>query len=299
MSDLNQYKTEYPKITIITPNFNMGDWIEQTILSVISQNYPNLEYIIIDGGSTDNSVEIIKKYESQLGFWSSEPDDGLYHAVQKGFDRSTGEIMGWLNSDDMLHPNSLFLLGEIFSEFEKVEWVTGHPTLFNESGITCRALSVTRWQQYHLYLKNQGFIPQESTFWRRNLWEKAGSTLDLNLKLAADFELWVRFFEYAQIYCTGALTGGFRIRGSNQLSDKYRSEYEKEIRSVLSRTKLKKPLRFKLKIAVIRLIYGLIKPLKKISFLFGSLVENKISKILGAPPLIQYDFNTDKFILTK
>ncbi len=93
----------YPKISIVTPSYNQGQYLEQTILSVIGQNYPNLEYIIIDGGSTDNSIEIIKKYERYLAYWVSEKDKGHYHAVQKGFDKSTGEIMSWLNSDDILH----------------------------------------------------------------------------------------------------------------------------------------------------------------------------------------------------
>ena len=91
----------YPKISIVTPNYNGVKYLEQTIVSVLNQNYPNLEYIIIDGGSTDGSVEIIKKYESKLSYWVSEPDMGLYHAIQKGFEKSTGEIMAWINSDDM------------------------------------------------------------------------------------------------------------------------------------------------------------------------------------------------------
>ena len=100
-----------PKITIVTPNFNQAGFLEETILSVIGQNYPDLEYIIVDGGSTDGSIDIIKKYEKQLAYWVTEPDKGLYHALQKGFERSTGEVMGWINSDDKLHPGSLSVIG--------------------------------------------------------------------------------------------------------------------------------------------------------------------------------------------
>jgi glycosyltransferase involved in cell wall biosynthesis len=89
-----------PKISIVTPSFNQGMFLEKTILSVLEQGYPNLEYIIIDGGSSDNSVEIIKKYEKHLAYWESEPDQGQSHAINKGFERATGEIFGWLNSDD-------------------------------------------------------------------------------------------------------------------------------------------------------------------------------------------------------
>jgi glycosyltransferase involved in cell wall biosynthesis len=108
-----------PKISIITPNYNGGEYLEETIQSILTQNYPNLEYIIIDGGSTDNSVEIIKKYEDQLSFWVSEPDKGLYDAIQKGFDKSSGEIMAWLNSDDLYHKNAFFTVVEIFMKKEE------------------------------------------------------------------------------------------------------------------------------------------------------------------------------------
>ena len=91
----------YPKISIVTPSFNHAQFLEETILSVISQNYPDLEYIIIDGGSTDGSVEIIKKYEQYLTYWISEPDNGQSDALNKGFTRATGDIYGWLNSDDL------------------------------------------------------------------------------------------------------------------------------------------------------------------------------------------------------
>lgn len=86
----------YPKISIVTPSFNQAEYLEQTILSVIDQNYPNLEYIIIDGGSADKSIEVIKKYENKLSYWISENDKGLYNALQKGFQKTTGEIMGWI-----------------------------------------------------------------------------------------------------------------------------------------------------------------------------------------------------------
>jgi glycosyltransferase involved in cell wall biosynthesis len=124
---------QYPKISIITPSYNQGQFIEQTILSVIGQNYPNLEYIIIDGGSTDNSVEIIKKYEKYLAYWVSEKNEGHYHALQKGFEKSSGEIMGWVNSDDKLHTNSLFSLGQIFADFEQINWLQGFPNVIDEN----------------------------------------------------------------------------------------------------------------------------------------------------------------------
>ena len=100
----------WPKISVVTPSYNQGKFIEETIRSILLQSYPNLEYIIIDGGSTDDSVQIIRKYEQWLTYWVSEPDRGQAHAINKGFARCTGELMGWINSDDSLFPNALHYL---------------------------------------------------------------------------------------------------------------------------------------------------------------------------------------------
>ena len=112
-------KAEYPKITVVTPSFNQAQFLERTILSVLTQNYPNLEYIIIDGGSTDGSVEIIKKYESKLTYWVSEPHRGQSHAINKGWQRATGEIVAWLNSDDTYEPDAIRRVVEFLQKNQK------------------------------------------------------------------------------------------------------------------------------------------------------------------------------------
>ena len=124
----------YPKISIVTPTYNQGSYIEECIQSILDQGYPNLDYIIIDGGSIDNTVDIIKKYQDQLSYWVSEKDEGLYDALNKGFKKATGEIFGWLNSDDILHRKSLFTVADIFNSQAEVQWVQGLPTVIDQKG---------------------------------------------------------------------------------------------------------------------------------------------------------------------
>ena len=124
----------YPKISIITPSFNQGQFLEQTILSVLDQNYPNLEYIIIDGGSCDESVEIIKKYEEKLAFWISEKDSGQSEAINKGFRKATGEIIAWINSDDFYCENAFHKVAEHFIKNPNSFWVAGKTIFVDKNG---------------------------------------------------------------------------------------------------------------------------------------------------------------------
>jgi len=200
----------WPKISLVTPVFNSARYLEAAIRSALSQQYPNLEYIIVDGGSTDGSIDIIRKYESQLRLWMSESDRGMYDAINKGFARSTGELMGWISATDLLHPGSLSVVGGVFRRFPKVEWITGRPTGFNDDGMAVEFLKLRQWSRMPFLAGANRYIQQESTFWRRSLWEQAGSRVDDTRRSASDFELWVRFFRYAKLYPVDALIGGFR-----------------------------------------------------------------------------------------
>ena len=188
---------DVPKITIVTPCYNHVDFLERTIQSVLSQNYSNLEYIVIDGGSTDGSVEIIEKYSSDISYWVSERDEGQSHAINKGFRRATGDVMGWINSDDELLPNSLNQIGSFFSENPNKQWLVGSCELRNEvTGETSvRVTSEVSEEQMMHHLEDR-WIPQQSTFWRRELFEKSGP-VDEGLDLVMDWELWLRFFALA------------------------------------------------------------------------------------------------------
>jgi glycosyltransferase involved in cell wall biosynthesis len=205
----------WPRISLVTPVFNSGRYIEQTIQSVLTQGYPNLEYLIVDGGSTDCTLDIIRRYESQISGWVSEPDKGMYDAINKGFARSSGEIMGWISATDKLHTGGLFVVGSVFRDFPQVEWITGHPTSFEEYGMTAYIERLKRWSRYRFLAGANRYIQQESTLWRRNLWEKAGGYVDASRRMAGDFELWVRFFRHAQLYTVDALIGGFRLHSAS------------------------------------------------------------------------------------
>lgn len=279
------------KISIITPNFNGGEHLEETILSVLNQNYSNLEYIIIDGGSTDNSLEIIKKYEDYLAYWVSESDDGLYHAIQKGFDKSTGEIMAWINSDDMYHKGSFSIVSEIFLKFKDVNWLMGKPSAYDEKGRTIKVHDLKRWSRFNFYTGDYEWIQQESVFWRRSLWEKINNNLDLSIKLAADFELWMRFFRHEKLYVINALIGGFRLRSKNQISLDFLDSYRKEVDAIIE-----KEYRVWLKMEDLKIV-NKVKNLKNksskvnhiIRFYYNYRFKRLVKKYYQFPPVLYFD----------
>ena len=293
----------YPKISIITPSYNQAKYLEQAILSVLGQNYPNLEYIIIDGGSTDGSVDIIKKYEDRLTYWVSEPDKGMYDALQKGFERTTGEIMGWLNSDDMLHRNSLYTIAEVFS-LDGVRWVQGLPTAYDEYDRCIDVSSFKPWSKFKFWQGDYQWIQQESTYWHRDLWEEAGTYISQDYKYAGDMELWNRFFKYDKLYSLTALIGGYRRRSSNQLALEFLTDYIEEAEHIL-----KNNIFDNLTHQTLREINKIKQRLKSINggkrikkILFGKSYRKlikRLEKLYDYPSMIVYDRNKQKFFIKK
>lgn len=224
-----------PKISIVTPNFNYAATLKQTLQSTLNQGYSNLEYIVMDGGSTDDSVRILQNYHQQLSYWQSEPDQGQYHAINRGFEHSTGDLMAWLNSDDIYLPWTLHVVAEIFEQFPEIEWIIGRPTQI-QNGVIRNVGSLHPYPQEFIVSglfrgDRLGWIQQESVFWRRSLWEKAGP-LRTDLKYAADFELWTRFAEHAELVAVSCILGGFFVRQSNrhrQNLDRYFAELDRVI----------------------------------------------------------------------
>lgn len=228
-----------PRISIVTPSFNQGEFLEECIESVLCQGYPNLEYIIMDGGSTDGSVELIRKYEKYLAYWQSKPDGGQYAAINDGFSRTSGEIMAWLNSDDKYHADALYIASYVFAARPQVDWITGRPTFWDKAGELTHLsenLPVYSRPDFLDMKYNDPFIQQESTFWRRSLWDKAGGSLSAELDYAGDLELWMRFFRLTELYSVDALLGGYRTHGNQKAilsMDKYVTEAEAALRKEL------------------------------------------------------------------
>lgn len=217
----------YPKISIVTPAYNCQQFIGATMQSVLEQNYPNLEYIVIDGGSTDGTAQVIEQFASHLSYWHSQKDAGQYDAINQGFARSTGEVMCWLNADDMLLPRSLFVVGEIFSQLTEVRWLSSlQPATWDANGLLAQVDHLPGFSRQAfldgLYLpttaKKGYWLQQESTFWRRSLWDQAGGSIP-NYDLAGDFALWCQFYQYANLCGTHYPLAGFRMLEGQRSED--------------------------------------------------------------------------------
>lgn len=182
-----------PKITVVTPSYNQGEFLERTIQSVLSQGYPDLEYIVIDGGSTDGSVEIIKEYENRLDYWISEPDRGQPHAINKGFERSTGEILAWLNSDDTYEPGALLAMGRYFREHPELDVVYGDANFIDQQDRVILPINGVPFNA-NAFIYSGFNIHQVSTFWRGESFFQLGA-LNEDLHFAMDDELFYRFIK--------------------------------------------------------------------------------------------------------
>ena len=200
----------YPKVTVVTPSYQQAEFLERTILSVLNQDYPNLEYIVMDGGSTDGSREIIEKYADRLAYWVSVPDAGQTHAINKGFKRGTGEIFAWLNSDDTYEPGAIRKAVAALAAAPGCSFVYGDCNFIDAED---RVIGRFNARQTNLSALKRGsvHIPQQAFFFRAELWKQVGP-LDQDIWFAMDYDLWRRLAAIAPYrYVPGEAWANFRL----------------------------------------------------------------------------------------
>ena len=243
----------YMKISIVTPTYNRLKFLNETILSVITQpgNF-DIEYIIQDGGSSKRIINLLKDWKNKIDKeefkrncnkisfrWYSEKDDGMYDAINKGFSKCTGDIMAWINSDDIIHPNAFKTICQIFKEFQEIEWISGIRNTINEYGVI--VYNEVLECSYSKYFIQKGYydskywkygfnwIEQNSCFWRKSLWTKIGAKIDESKKMAGDFYLWQEFAKHAELVKVYTFLGAYRFHGDQFTAspEKYRAELPK------------------------------------------------------------------------
>ncbi|MBX3389638.1 MAG: glycosyltransferase [Phycisphaeraceae bacterium] len=234
-----------PSFALVTPSLNCGRFIERTIRSVLDQNYPNLRYAVVDGGSSDNTGDVLARWKHKIDHVLIEPDGGMYDALNKGFANIDADIMGWINADDLLLPGTLRLVGSLFRQFPEMEWLTTlYPCVIDEHDAVVKLsplaqvssagirrgdyLPIAGWYGF-------GFIQQEGTFWRRSLWQRAGARVDSSLSAAGDYELWCRFAPLAEIWGVDVPLAGFRYH-PNQKTSRNLAEYKSEALRITKRS---------------------------------------------------------------
>jgi len=205
---------KYPRITVVTPSFNQAQYLETTILSVLGQCYPNLEYIVMDGGSTDGSVEIIKRYEGRIAYWQSQRDKGQADAINQGFARATGDILCWLNSDDYYLPGTLLTVARHFADrLDRPALIYGSSFFFRESDGAVRLLRARPFDAE--LLRETDYIFQPSSFWTKALWE-ANGPLEENLHFAFDWDWYIRAAARAEFTAHEGILSAYRRHAAHK-----------------------------------------------------------------------------------
>ena len=205
-----------PLVSILTPSYNQGRFLEATIRSVLSQDYPNLEYFIVDGESTDGSLDIIQRYSNRLAWWVSEPDHGQTDAINKGLNHARGEILAWLNSDDTYLPGAITHAVESLRFHPEAALIYGDANLTDEQGNIIGRFP-SRQTDLRKLLRGSVHIPQQTAFFRAKFWQQV-KPLDPSFQFAMDYDLWVRLAKLAPLVYTPYLMANFRLHEAGKSS---------------------------------------------------------------------------------
>ncbi len=224
---------DFNTLSIITPSFNQGRFIKRTIESILGQGYPRLEYIVMDGGSTDETVDILKSYGDRI-IWQSAPDRGQSHAINRGLHRATGAIVAYLNSDDTYVDRSLFVINDFFNQFPEVRWAYGRCRIVDEHDREIRQwLTAYKhfWGRRYSYRKllSINFINQPAVFWRRAAWRECGPFRE-DLHLVMDYEYWLRLGQRYPAGVIPAALANFRVYPDSKSFQRYRQQFQDELR---------------------------------------------------------------------
>jgi glycosyltransferase involved in cell wall biosynthesis len=220
-------------ISLVTPSLDDGRFIADALASVLDQGYPELEYVVMDGGSTDGSVETIGRHRGRLHHFESKPDAGHAAAINEGFTHCSGEIMAWLSADDLLLPGALAYVARYFAEHPDVDMVYGHRIILDEAGRDIGLWVTPRHRRQTLLWFD--YLPQETAFWRRRLWDRAGG-IDESFSVAFDWDLFLRFQEMgARIVRLDRLLGAFRVHPDQQ-SERHREQALMQLAAIRDRT---------------------------------------------------------------
>lgn len=201
------------RVSIVTPSFNQAPFLEATIQSVLGQRGVEIEYLLVDGGSTDGSLDIIRRYADRLAWWTSEPDRGQTDALNKGFARATGSILAWLNSDDTYEPGAVAEAAAFLDAHPEVGMVYGDANFIDEAGQVIGRFNA-RQTDYTRLMRGAVYVPQQAAFFRAELWRQV-APLDPDFYFAMDYDLWVRLAKISRLqYLPGRLWANFRLHGS-------------------------------------------------------------------------------------
>jgi glycosyltransferase involved in cell wall biosynthesis len=204
------------RVSVITPSYNQGKYLEETVKSVLGQHYPNFEFIIIDGGSTDDSVNIIRKYEKDISYWISEPDKGQSNAVNKGLQIASGDIIGWINSDDVYYEGTILKAVQVFTEHPEIDVVFGNVNFIDENGKVLHHTNEIK-VDYNTYLFTERcYHANAAGFFRRRCFDKFGMLRE-DLTYTMDYELYLRFaFNRCKFYQLNDVLGSYRLHSQSK-----------------------------------------------------------------------------------